>query len=253
MRVAITGGNRGFGLSLAKRLREGGHDVVVTSSKRNGYTAGVRTLKCDVSDPEQVRRFCERASRSMGGIDAWVNSAAAGMRGGDDAGLSGGFWAADAKRVIDTNVLGVLNCTNCALSRCGESTHVFNVYGAGYDGRAASAAGHGVYAASKAAAAFYTRVLAGQGFRVHGIVPGLMDTRLLRDSCSDMPEGERLAVMALALEPDAVAKSAAAAIAGIVANDTPSRVVDCYSANLARKGWVWLIRALRGAYSGGGR
>ena len=238
MRVVITGGTRGFGLALAKRLDAGGHRVIIASRRPRvpaGAAGGAEVLRCDSSDCGQVLRLARTASERMGGIDAWVNNAGAGMRTGDDLGIDDGLWMRDAREVVGANVTGVFNGTHCA-SRFGAG-HVFNVYGAGFDGRTAHAAGHGVYAATKACVAFYTRVLARQGVRVHGLIPGIMRTDMLELACADLPEGRRRLLLAMSVDPDSVAETAAEIMVRIVESDGRAREIDCYTPSLAREAW----------------
>lgn len=246
MRVVVTGGGRGLGLCLAREMDARGHAVVVASrSSPDGWMGNIRVVRCDVSDPDSVLKMARAAAESMGGVDAWVNNAGAGMRGADDLGASDEGWMGAAGAVVGANVAGVLHGTHCA-ARVG-ARHVFNVYGAGHDGRTAHCAGHGVYAASKSFVAFYTRVLARHEPRVraHGIVPGLMRTDMLAETCEGLPAFNRAVLEALSVSPESVAATAARVMTRIVERDEPPREVDCYGPNLARKAWRWARRARR--------
>ena len=255
MRLVITGGTRGFGLALARRMDADGHRVIVASRRGAralppGGCGGIEAARCDSSDPRQVLELARAASDRMGGIDAWVNNAGLCVRGREDAdlgvgvgggGLGGGTsWMDEALAVVGANAAGVLNGTHCAArAGCG---HVFNVYGAGYDGRTEHASGHGVYAASKAFVAFYTRVLARQGVRTHGIVPGIMRTEMLDACCEGLPESTRAALLLMSVDPDDAAEAAARLIVRTVDRNDPGRELDCYSPALARKAWRALTK-----------
>jgi NAD(P)-dependent dehydrogenase (short-subunit alcohol dehydrogenase family) len=233
MRVVITGGTRGFGLALARRLDAMGHRVVVTSRSPPSGAGGPRAERCDSSDYDEVLELAESAAGRMGGIDAWVNSAGAGMGTADDLGLSDDRWAEGVREVVGANVMGVFHGTHCAMRV--RTRHVFNVYGAGFDGRARHAAGHGVYASTKACVSFYTRVLARQGVKVHGVIPGIMRTEMLERSCAGLSDGRRRALLAMSVDPEAVAERAAAEIVRTVERDEGPREIDCYSPSLFRK------------------
>jgi gluconate 5-dehydrogenase len=116
-RVAVvTGGSVGLGYQMAEALAEMGAHVVVCARKLERCLKaaetlkqhGVRTLalRCDVTDPAQVRELVERTLAEFGTIDILVNN----------AGIS---WGAppekmrlqDWEKVLRTNLTGAFLCT----------------------------------------------------------------------------------------------------------------------------------------------
>ena len=86
----VTGGSRGFGLLLARRVVEAGGKVAVCSRSesdvrhaadelavRAGHRAGKRVLgmTCDVTDRGEVDRFVKAVREELGPVDLLVNNA----------------------------------------------------------------------------------------------------------------------------------------------------------------------------------
>ena len=85
-RALVTGGSRGIGAAIVKRLAREGADVALTYVSKPdgaGKTAdaakafGVRALaiQADAADPEAIVAAVERTAKEFGGIDILVNNA----------------------------------------------------------------------------------------------------------------------------------------------------------------------------------
>jgi 3-oxoacyl-[acyl-carrier protein] reductase len=98
--VLVTGGNRGIGLAIARRLAAAGDDVTVTS--RSGEAIeGLLVAKCDVRDTAQVDEAFKAAEAAHGPVEVAV--ANAGMTSDQLLALM----SEDAfTSVIDTNLAG---------------------------------------------------------------------------------------------------------------------------------------------------
>jgi hypothetical protein len=96
LRVVITGGSRGIGKALAREFLSAGDAIFLAGTTDSGVAAAVAALKketgpcadvegfvADVGDPDSVEALAEAATRSMGGVDVWLNN----------AGYSGSFQA----------------------------------------------------------------------------------------------------------------------------------------------------------------
>jgi 3-oxoacyl-[acyl-carrier protein] reductase len=85
-RALVTGGSRGIGAAIVKRLARDGADVALTSvskpdqaeeTVKAARVSGVRALaiKADSGDARAVVGAVERTVRELGGIDILVNNA----------------------------------------------------------------------------------------------------------------------------------------------------------------------------------
>ncbi|MBQ4180019.1 MAG: SDR family NAD(P)-dependent oxidoreductase, partial [Ruminococcus sp.] len=84
--AVITGGSRGIGLAIAKKLAENGADIAIlyVGDEAEGNNAvaeltpyGVKTAAyfCDVSDFEGSKKAVETVIADFGGIDILINNA----------------------------------------------------------------------------------------------------------------------------------------------------------------------------------
>ncbi|MEO3812428.1 oxidoreductase [Sphaerisporangium sp. B11E5] len=76
-RVLITGGSRGIGLGIARRLVAGGAAVVTAARAPGEPLPGTTFVKADVRTAEGARALAEAAAAELGGIDILVNNAGA--------------------------------------------------------------------------------------------------------------------------------------------------------------------------------
>ncbi|WP_327146163.1 SDR family oxidoreductase [Nocardia sp. NBC_01327] len=192
--VAITGGTRGIGFGMAQALLARGHRVAVcgtdperTDRVRAELPDSALVHAADVTDRDQVQGFWNAAVERFGGVDIWINN----------AGISHTrtpLWelaADDARKVVNTNLLGVLN--GCAVAVPAMAAHgrghIWNMEGLGSDGR--SVPGLGVYGASKRAVTYLTEALAKETpdqVTVGLLSPGMVVTDLLIGGYSDPAE-----------------------------------------------------------------
>jgi len=191
----ITGGSRGIGKSVAKKLASQGAYVFINYT--NNEQAAEQTLEeieqaggkgrvvgFDVSDFTETQSIIEALSDEFGGIQILVNNA--GIR---NDGLLVRMTEKDWDCVMDINLKGVFNCTRAV---CGGM--IRNSYGriinitstAGEVGNP----GQSNYSASKAAVIGFTkstaRELSSAGITVNAVSPGFVETDIIRDIPEDM-------------------------------------------------------------------
>jgi NAD(P)-dependent dehydrogenase (short-subunit alcohol dehydrogenase family) len=196
--IVITGSTRGIGLGLAERFLEKGHAVTLNGSRPERIGEALRNLSAykervdgvegDVADREAMERLYQSASQRFGNIDIWVNNAGIGQPQKrvwelDDAAI---------KRVLDVNLLGVINGTIAAfngMKRQG-SGKIFNMEGLGSNGSIID--GMSIYGTSKSATHYFTRAFAHEtkrsGIQMGELSPGMVITDLLMDTVADASE-----------------------------------------------------------------
>ena len=72
--VLVTGGNRGIGLAIARRLAAGGDQVTVTS-RSGDPVAGLATVACDVRDAAAVDEAFAKVEAGQGPVEVLVSNA----------------------------------------------------------------------------------------------------------------------------------------------------------------------------------
>lgn len=195
--VLVTGAARGIGAAVARAAFDEGARVVLAD--RDGDAAGAlartwsadgasaRGEALDVTDPAAVDTLFDRIERDWGGVDGVVNVA-----GVLSHALVVDTSADDWRRVFAVNADGVFNVSRAAARRMiprrtgAIVTVASNAAGVPRHGMAA-------YAASKAAAAMFTRSLglelAGFGIRCNVVLPGSTRTAMLEPLLDN--DGER--------------------------------------------------------------
>jgi NAD(P)-dependent dehydrogenase (short-subunit alcohol dehydrogenase family) len=172
--VLVTGANRGLGQALVdEALRRGAKRVYAASRQPFAHPDGrVTPLVMDVTDWTQI----ERAVEGVDSLDILINNA--GISLPDDLNSRAAF-----EQHFDVNVYGPLMVTQALLPSLTRSRgRIVNVVSIG---AFAAVPVLPAYSASKAAAFSVTQslraLLAGQGVKVHAVLPGPIDTDMIRD------------------------------------------------------------------------
>lgn len=119
--VLVTGGCSGIGRALALRFAQAGAHLVILDLDQSALDSLVQHLRerlnvealglrCDIADPDAVRRSVSLAIERFGGIDVLVNNAGITHRS-----LFADTDLAVFKRVMAVNFYGALYCTQAAL------------------------------------------------------------------------------------------------------------------------------------------
>ena len=213
----VTGGSRGIGAAIAKRLAREGAAVAITYANaqkkaeevvRAIEAAGGRALaiRADSADAEAVKNAVVETARTLGRLDVLVNNAGIAVVMPLDQ-----FSLDDFDRMVAVNVRSVFVAAQEASRHMGEGGRIITIGSVNADRM--PFAGGGVYAMTKAAVAGLTRGLARdlgpRGITVNNVQPGPIDTDM---NPADGPFAESMkAWMALARY------GRAAAIAAMVA------------------------------------
>ncbi|WP_066800262.1 SDR family NAD(P)-dependent oxidoreductase [Sphingomonas soli] len=183
-RALVTGGSRGIGAAIARRLAADGADVVITyAGNSEAATASVaaieaegvkgKAIQADAADPDAVKRAVDEAAAELGGIDILVHNA--GVFGGTPVD-QGGY--EDFHRVQSVNVDGVAAGTIAAVPHLPDGGRIVIV--GSVAGDVSMFTGMAAYAASKSAvqglARGWARDLAPRGILVNVIQPGPINT-----------------------------------------------------------------------------
>lgn len=189
-RALVTGGGRGIGEGICRRLAAEGAEVVVASrtlapAEELAAEIGGHAVQVDVGDIEAA----QAAVRDAGRLDVLVNNA-----GFDDFGY---FTETTPERwhaLLSTNVIGTFACTQAALPAMQEARYgrVVNI---GSEAGRLGSKGNAVYAATKGALHSFTKSLAREnaryGITVNTVAVGPVDTPLL-DQTRALPNGEAM-------------------------------------------------------------
>ena len=213
--VIITGGMGGIGRACAERFaREGASLVVVDLAADTGGAmahdleglGAARTLvvPCDVSDEAAVMAACDTVMHRFGRLDVVVNVAGAMIYKPIEA-LTGEDW----QRYLGINLMGAVYFTREAFRRMTAGGAIVNVSSIHARQTSAHVA---PYAAAKAALDSLTRTSAiegrPKGIRANAVLPGAIDTPLLRASPNIRSGAEVLAPEDIGL-PEHVAAAVA--------------------------------------------
>lgn len=184
----VTGGSRGIGAAIVRRLARDGADVVFSFSnspaRAEEVSADVRAagrrvlaVQADQANALAVQQLVKTAHEAFGRLDILVNSAGVfvtGVVGDPDADL------AAFDRQIDINIKGVVAAVRAAAPLLSDGGRIVSLGTTG----ATRIAFPGVadYVASKAAVAAYTRGwsrdLGARGITVNVIQPGAINTEM---------------------------------------------------------------------------
>lgn len=185
--VLVTGGSRGIGLAIVRRLAASGYHVTaVARSESDALRAAVREVggdrlhfkACDLSEIEAIPAFVKSVRDEFGAVYGLVNNAGLGTEG-----LLATMHNSEVEALIRLNVLSPIILTKYVVRHmmadgAGRIVNISSIIAStGYNGLS-------VYGASKAATAGFTRSLAREvgkrGITVNAIAPGFIATELTR-------------------------------------------------------------------------
>jgi 3-oxoacyl-[acyl-carrier protein] reductase len=182
----VTGGSRGIGAAIAKRLAADGADVAITYAKDIDAAASVLkdikragrkaiAIQADATDAAKVEAAVEETVATFGRLDILVNNAGTAIpKKFEETTLE------EMDRVIDINVRGVFVATQAALKHMQSGGRIIMI---------GSAVGERVlapwlvpYSATKGAVKIFSQALSrevgSRGITVNNVQPGPIDTDL---------------------------------------------------------------------------
>jgi hypothetical protein len=171
--AVVTGASSGIGAATAHALAAEGARVVGGARRADRIEAPVTPLELDVTDPDSAEHFAQAAAEELGGIDILVNGA--GLALGRDA--FDASTEADERRVLETNVNGLIRMTRLCLPHIRDGGHIVNI--GSVAGRQAYEKGS-LYVTSKFAVRGFTYALRedllGRPIHICTVDPGLVQT-----------------------------------------------------------------------------
>ncbi|RDB41911.1 SDR family NAD(P)-dependent oxidoreductase [Halomonas sp. DQ26W] len=240
--IAITGGARGLGFAMARRLGKQGATLALLDMDAEALDHAVSALhgegiksgafQVNVADEDSVKLAFGDVATSLGPISGLVNNAGilrdallVKAKGGKvEKTMSLQAW----QQVIDVNLTGVFLCGREAASQMVEAGHEGVIVNISSISRAGNM-GQSNYAAAKAAVVSLTTTwaneLARYGIRVGAVAPGFIETDMTASMRQDMLDKLTAGVPLKRLgDPDHIAHS----VAFIFENDYfTGRVIEC--------------------------
>lgn len=185
--VLVTGGSRGIGLAIARRLAGAGYDVIAVARRESeelraavaefsAASSGIRFRACDLSAIDAIPAFVKSLRDEFGPLYGLVNNAGIGTEG-----LLATMHNSEIEALVRLNVLAPMILTKYVVRHMmaageGRIVNISSIIAeTGYNGLS-------VYGATKAAANGFTRSLAREvgkvGITVNAVAPGFIATEL---------------------------------------------------------------------------
>jgi 3-oxoacyl-[acyl-carrier protein] reductase len=194
----ITGGSRGIGAAIAKRLAADGANVAITYTKNGDAALSVVkeiersgqkaiAIQADAADAAAVKAAVEQTVATFGRLDVLVNNAGTAIpKAFEESTLE------EMDRVLDINVRGIFVATQAALKHMKSGGRIIMIGSA--VGERVLVPGLVPYSATKGAVKIFTqglsREVGSRGITVNNVQPGPIDTDLKsrRGRLGDSPE-----------------------------------------------------------------
>ena len=182
----VTGGSRGIGAAIAKRLASEGAQVAITYAKdANSASAVVKTIesaggravafRADAADPKAIQDAVQTSVETFGQLDILVNNAGTAIpKPFEETTLE------EMDAVINLNLRGVLVATHAALKHLRNGGRIITI--GSCVGERMMTPGLVAYSATKGAVKMFTQGLSREvgkrGITVNNVQPGPIDTDL---------------------------------------------------------------------------
>jgi 3-oxoacyl-[acyl-carrier protein] reductase len=182
----ITGGSRGIGAAIAKRLAADGASVAITYAKDSSAASAVVkaierdggkaiAIQADAANVEAVKDAVEKTVAAFGRLDVLVNNAGTAIpKTFEETTLE------EMDRMIDINVRGLFATTQAALKHMKDGGRIIMI--GSCVGERMMTPGLVPYSATKGAVKMFTqglsREVGSRGITVNNVQPGPIDTDL---------------------------------------------------------------------------
>jgi 3-oxoacyl-[acyl-carrier protein] reductase len=182
----VTGGSRGIGAAIARRLAADGASVAITYSKGADAAASVIksiedaggkaiAIQADATDAKAVTNAVEHTVATLGRLDVLVNNAGTAIaKPFEETTLE------ELDLVIDLNLRGIFIATQAALKHMGVGGRIIMI--GSCVGERMMTPGLAAYSATKGAVKMFTQGLSREvgerGITVNNVQPGPIDTEL---------------------------------------------------------------------------
>ena len=193
--VLVTGGSRGIGLAIARRLAAAGYNVIAVARRESDELkdaigeavlqgrGSLRFRAFDLSEIDTIPAFVKELRDEFGPIYGLVNNAGIGTEG-----LLATMHNSEIEALLRLNVLSPVILTKYVVRHmmadgAGRIVNMSSIIAStGYNGLS-------VYGATKAAAIGFTKSLAREvgklGITVNAVAPGFIDTELTQSLSDD--------------------------------------------------------------------
>jgi 3-oxoacyl-[acyl-carrier protein] reductase len=193
--VLVTGGSRGIGLAISRRLAAAGYHVIAVARResdelKNAIEEAIKQGRgvlhfraFDLNDVEAIPSFVKELRDEFGAIYGLVNNAGIGTEG-----LLATMHNSEIEALLRLNILAPVILTKYVVRHmmadgAGRIINMSSIIAStGYNGLS-------VYGATKAAATGFTRSLAREvgklGITVNAVAPGFIDTELTQNLADD--------------------------------------------------------------------
>jgi 3-oxoacyl-[acyl-carrier protein] reductase len=192
--VVVTGGSRGIGLAIARRVAAAGYNVIAVARRESDElrdairevskgAGGLHFKAFDLSEIDKIPSFVKSLRDEFGAVYGLVNNAGIGTEG-----ILATMHNSEIEALLRLNILSPIILTKYVVRQmmadgAGRIINMSSIIATtGYNGLS-------VYGATKAAATGFTRSLAREvgklGITVNAIAPGFVDTELTQSLSED--------------------------------------------------------------------
>jgi 3-oxoacyl-[acyl-carrier protein] reductase len=182
----VTGGSRGIGAAIAKRLAADGASVAITYAKDAGAASAVVkeievaggkafAIQAEAADTEAIKAAVEKTIATFGRLDVLVNNAGVAIpKPFEETTLE------EMDRMVNINFRGLMVATQAALKYMQSGGRIIMI--GSCVGERVLTPGLTAYSATKGAVKMFTqglsREVGGRGITVNNVQPGPIDTEL---------------------------------------------------------------------------